>query len=75
MKYGKGQRGIPGWHLYAHFFSAGYEVIKGMTVKVIDKSGVWEPTRGEAFCAYKLDSFILKGLQQKNKNKKLSEFV
>ena len=46
-----------------------------MTVKVIDKSGVWEPTRGEAFCAYKLDSFILKGLQQKNKNKKLSEFV
>ena len=62
MRYGKGQRGIPGEHLYSHFFSKGHEGVNDMTVLIIDKTDVREPTRREAFWAYKLNSFVPRGL-------------
>ena len=60
MRYGKGQREIPGEHLYSHSFSNRHEgVIRvNMTVLIIDKTDVREPTRRKAFWAYKLNSFV-----------------
>ena len=40
MRYDKGQRGIPGEHLYSHFFSNGHEGVNDMTVLIIDKTDV-----------------------------------
>ena len=61
-RYGNGQRGIPGEHLYAHFCEGGHEGIKDMLVKIVDKTDVSDPTKREGFWAYKLDSFVPKGL-------------
>ena len=33
-----------------------------MVVKIVDKTDVSDPTRREGFWTYKLDSFVLKGL-------------
>ena len=58
VRYGKGQRGISGEHLYAHFYEEGHEGIENMIVKIIDKTNISEPTIKEGFWAYKLNSFI-----------------
>ena len=44
VRYGKGQRGISGEHLYAHFYEEGHEGIENMIVKIIDKTNINEPT-------------------------------
>ena len=46
--YDKGQREIPGEHLYSHFFSEGHEGVNDMTLIIIDKTNVMEPTRRKA---------------------------
>ena len=35
--YGRGQRGIPGEHLYAHFFEDGYRGLDDVIVMIIDR--------------------------------------
>ena len=57
MRYGTGQRGIPVEHLYSHFFGNGHEGVNDMTVLIIDKTNVIEPTRREEFRAYKINLF------------------
>ena len=59
-RYGNGERGIPGEHLYAHFYERGHEGIKDMLVKIVDRTDVSDPTKREGFWAYKLDSFVPK---------------
>ena len=49
-------------NIYSHFFSNGPEGVNDMTVLIIDKTDVKEPTRREAFWAYKLNSFVPRGL-------------
>ena len=49
IRYGKGQRGISGEHLYAHFFGVGHEGLSDVSVKIIDKTNVNEPTIREGF--------------------------
>ena len=44
IRYGKGQRGISAEHLYAHFFGVGHERLSDVSVKIIDKTNVNEPT-------------------------------
>lgn len=61
-RYGKGQRGIAGEHLYAHFFEVGHRGLEDVRVKVIDKTDLNEPTNREGFWAYKLNSFMPQGL-------------
>ena len=58
-RYGKSQKDIPGEHLYAHFFETGHDGINDIVAKIIDKTNVKEPTRREAFWAYKLNMFTL----------------
>ena len=62
VRYGKGQRGISGEHLYAHFYEEGREGIENMAVKIIDKTSINEPTTRERFWTYKLNSFVPNGL-------------
>ena len=62
VRYGKGQRGISGEHLYAHFYEEGHEGIESMAVKIIDKMNINEPTIREGFGAYKLNPFVPNGL-------------
>ena len=52
-RYGKGQRGIPGEHLYAHFSKEGQRGILDMSIKIIDKTNINEPTNNEGFWTYK----------------------
>ena len=61
-RYGNGQRGIPGEHLYDHFCEGGHEGVKDMLVKIVDRMDISDPTRKEGFWAYKLDFFVSKGL-------------
>ena len=62
VRYGKGQRGIPGEHLCAHFYEEGHEGIENMDVRIIDKTNINEPATREGFWAYKLNSFVTNGL-------------
>ena len=56
MRYDKGHKGIPGEQVYSNFFSNVHEGVNDMTVLIIiDKTDVREPTRREAFWAYKLN--------------------
>lgn len=61
-RYGKGQRGIAGEHLYAHLYEGGHSGIDDMEVMIIDKTDVNEPTTKEGFWIYKLDSIVPNGL-------------
>ena len=60
-RFGNGVRGIAGEYLYAHFFESGHNGLEDVRVKIIDKTNVNDPTR-EGLWAYKLDSFIPRGL-------------
>ena len=62
VRYGKGQTGISGEHLYAHFYEEGHESIENMIVKIIDKTSINELTIRKGFWAYKLSSFVPNGL-------------
>ena len=48
--------------MYAHFLEAGHNGTDDIRVKAIDKKDVNDPTRREGFWAYKLNSFIPRGL-------------
>ena len=61
-RYERGQRGIPGEHLYAQFFDEGHVGLADVEVMVIDRTNVNDQTQREGFWAYKLDTFIPKGL-------------
>ena len=41
--YGKGQRGIAGEHLYAHFFQQGHQGLEEIRIMIIDKTDVSKP--------------------------------
>ena len=74
-RYGNGQRGILGEHLYAHFYEGGHEGIKDMLVKIIDTTDVTDSTKKEGFWAYKLDILVLKGLNLRNFEYFLTDFL
>ena len=57
-RYGKGQRGIAGEHLYLHFLLDGHNGVEDMSLKIIDKTDISDPVKREAFWAYKLNSFV-----------------
>ena len=65
-RYGNKLRGLLGEHLYAHFYEGKLEGIKDMLVKIVDRTDVSDPTKREGFWAYKLDSFLPKGLKLGN---------
>ena len=62
LRYGKGQRGMAGEHLYEHFFEAGHEGLSDMAYKIIDKTDFNKPVEREGFWAYKLNTFVPHGL-------------
>ena len=61
-RYGRGQRETPGEHIYDHFFSDGHEVLVDLSVNIIDKRDIRNPTNREAYWTYRLNSFTPKGL-------------
>ena len=61
-RYPRGQRGILGEHLSAHFFQFDHNGMKDLSVMIIDKTDGKDPSRREGFGAYKLNSFIPLGL-------------
>ena len=61
-RYGRGQREMPREHLYAHFFSEGHEGLVDLSVNIIDKTDIRNPINREAYSTYRLNSFILKGM-------------
>ena len=62
VRYGKGQRGIAGEHLYAHFFQQGHQGLEEIRIMIIDKTDVSKPEEREGFLVYKLNTFIPNGL-------------
>ena len=48
--------------IYAHFFGVGHEGLSDVSVKIIEKNNVNEPTIREGFWTYKRNSFIPMGL-------------
>ena len=61
-RYERGQRDIPGEHLYAHFFEKGHAGLADVEVMIVDRTNVNYPSEREGFYAYKLDTFIPRGL-------------
>ena len=61
-RFGKGQRGIAGEHLYAHFYEEGHKGIENIQVKIIDRTDINDPKFREGFWTYKFDTFVPKGL-------------
>ena len=57
---------MAGEHLYAHYFEMGHRGIEEMLVTIIDKTNINEPTQREGFWAYKLNSFMPHGLNQRD---------
>ena len=53
---------MPGEHLHANFFSEGHKGLVDLSVNIIDKTDIHNPTNREAYWTYRLNSFIPKGL-------------
>ena len=53
-RFGRGQRGICGEHLYSHFFSEGHSGLTDVSVQIIDKTEIGDPTTREVFWTHKL---------------------
>ena len=51
-RYGTGQRGMPGEHLYAYFHKASNEGIEDMAANIIQRRDVKDPKRRNFFCSY-----------------------
>ena len=64
-RFGKGGRGIAGERLYANCFETGRNGLEDVEIKIIDKTNVNDPTR-EGFFAYRLNTFIPQGLNQRD---------
>ena len=47
--FGKGQRGISGEYLYAHFHEEAHKGIEDIQVKIIDRTDVNDPTCREGY--------------------------
>ena len=61
-RFGKGQKGICGKHLYSHFYTEGHLGIKDLSVMIIDVTNVNNPTERESFWMEKLCTYIPTGL-------------
>ena len=61
-RFGKGQRGIVGEHLYANFHEEGHMGIEDIQIEMINHMDINYPMCREGFWTYKLDTFVLKGL-------------
>ena len=61
-RYGKGQRNIPGEYLYAHSFTEGHEGLSDLSVNIIDRLDVTNPTDREGYWIYRLNTFVPNGL-------------
>ena len=55
---------MPGEHLYAHFFSEGHDGLADLSVNIINKTDMQNPTDRKAYWIYKLNSFVPKGLNR-----------
>ena len=67
-RFSKGQRGIVGEHLYAHFREPGYKGLEKMQI-IIDMADRSNLTEREGFWVYQLDSFIHRGLNIRHLDK------
>ena len=61
-RYAKGQRGICGKHLYAHFFEEGHLGLEDLEAQIIDVTDKRDPTKRESFWVEKINSFSPSGL-------------
>ena len=53
-RYGKGQRGFCGEHLYAHFWEDGHGSLNDVMVQIIDVTDARDPTYRDTFWTEKL---------------------
>ena len=63
IRFGKGQRGITGEHLYKHFFEDGHKVLEKMVVKIIDKTNINDPTNREGFLVLQIEFIYTKSFK------------
>ena len=61
-RYERGQRGICGEHLCAHFFEDEHIGLEDLSVKIIDVTDVRDPTAREGFWIEKLKCYASLGL-------------
>ena len=62
-RFEKGDRGIAGEHIFAHFFfEIGHYGLEDVEIKVIDKTNVNDPTTRESFWVYRLNTLYLRDL-------------
>ena len=62
MRYGKGQRGMGGQKLYAHFYTEGYEGLMDLEIQMMDITDVNRPNERESFWIEKLNTYCPSGL-------------
>ena len=61
-RYWRGQRGICGEHLYAHFWEDGHKGLKDVSAQIVDVTNVRDPSCREAFWIEKFNSCLPLGL-------------
>ena len=57
MRYGKGQRGMGGQKLYAHFYTEVHEGLMDLKIQVIDVTDVSRPNERISFWIEKLNTY------------------
>ena len=66
MRYFKGQQGMGGQKLYAHFYTEGHEGLISLEIQVIDVTDLKRPNERESFWIEKLNTYVLpKGIKYK----------
>ena len=68
LRFCKGQRGICGQGLYAHFFEQGHGGLRDLQVQIIDVTDINKPNERESFWIEKLMTYCPKGLNVREEN-------
>ena len=68
VRHRKGQRGITGEHLYAHFFQQGHQGLDDIKIMIIDKTDVSKLEESKGFWVYILNTLIPDGLNLRDFN-------
>ena len=61
----KGERGIPGEHLYAHFFEEGHAGLADVEVMIVDRTNVNDPAGKRRFLGVQIRYLYPEGIEYK----------
>ena len=64
-RYERGERGIPGEHLYAHFFEEGHAGLADVEVMIVDRTNVNDPAGKRRFLGVQIRYLYPEGIEYK----------